>query len=290
MDISYIYEFLTLVETGRFSDAADLLFTTSSSLSKHIRALEEEYGVPLFDRSKRAVTLNEYGQSFLIYARQITQLDREARKELNKKKTRRQNSLSIGAEYRIFELAIDFRRKYQMSLNINEESHAEELLRKGICELAFVVNLEDAQQEFHTIPFQTDELVFVCPKTHPLAGKEVVEFASLKDEDFVMFPDPEHNKIAGIIDNGCRNAGFRPNIVFNGTLGTNVVNSVAQGMGTSLLWVKALQSIMREEITYVRLQPTVEIQISLCYLKGKVLSENARIFVNYMKERQFEED
>jgi len=71
MEIRQIQYFLSIVETGSFSAAADEHYISQSSLSKKIIALEKELGVPIFDRSKRKVSLTNAGEAFLVHARKI---------------------------------------------------------------------------------------------------------------------------------------------------------------------------------------------------------------------------
>ena len=58
MELKYIREFVSLAETGSYFETSERLFITTSSLSRHIKALEEELGMPLFDRTTRKVELN----------------------------------------------------------------------------------------------------------------------------------------------------------------------------------------------------------------------------------------
>jgi len=71
MEIRQIQYFLSIVDTGSFSAAADEHFISQSSLSKMVIALEKELAVPLFDRSKRKVSLTEAGKAFLRHARKL---------------------------------------------------------------------------------------------------------------------------------------------------------------------------------------------------------------------------
>ena len=63
MQIAHVKTFLAIVVVGSFCDAAEALYTTQSSVSKQIMALEKELGVQLFDRTRRAVQLAEAGRS-----------------------------------------------------------------------------------------------------------------------------------------------------------------------------------------------------------------------------------
>ena len=62
MDFSKIKYFLTLAEELNFTKAADILFISQSMLSRHIKSIEDEFGVPLFSRSTREVSLSPAGK------------------------------------------------------------------------------------------------------------------------------------------------------------------------------------------------------------------------------------
>lgn len=62
MDINRFGEFAILAQSRTFLDAAELLFMSQSTLSKHIMAMEHELGCKLIDRSQRHVTLTAQGE------------------------------------------------------------------------------------------------------------------------------------------------------------------------------------------------------------------------------------
>ncbi|EFD01078.1 transcriptional regulator, LysR family, partial [Hungatella hathewayi DSM 13479] len=68
MNTTYFKDFLTIAELGSYEKAAEELYTTQSTLTKHIQKLESELGTTLFDRTSRSVRLNECGKIFLPYA------------------------------------------------------------------------------------------------------------------------------------------------------------------------------------------------------------------------------
>ena len=74
MDISRFGEFAILAQSRTFLDAAELLFMSQSTLSKHIMAMERELGCNLIDRSQRHVTLTAQGEALLPYAQKIATL------------------------------------------------------------------------------------------------------------------------------------------------------------------------------------------------------------------------
>ena len=71
MNTEFLKEFVVLAETKNFWEASERLYMNQSTLSKHIKSLENELGVELFTRTTRRVELTSYGQTFLPYARTI---------------------------------------------------------------------------------------------------------------------------------------------------------------------------------------------------------------------------
>lgn len=70
-------EFLTLSELKNFNSASERLFLSQPTLSRHIKELEDELGVTLFNRSTRRVELTECGQYFLPFAKLIVDAEDE---------------------------------------------------------------------------------------------------------------------------------------------------------------------------------------------------------------------
>ncbi len=79
MDIETLRIFTVVAENGTFTNAARILFSNQSSISRRIKALEDELGTPLFRRSKgqSAIELTQYGTEFLTYARTVLDMTRD---------------------------------------------------------------------------------------------------------------------------------------------------------------------------------------------------------------------
>lgn len=71
LDIKEIQYFTACVRTGSFSRAAETLFTTQSSVSKTIKAMEEEMGVSLFERQAKGIRTTPEAERILPYALSI---------------------------------------------------------------------------------------------------------------------------------------------------------------------------------------------------------------------------
>lgn len=70
MEIEQLKYFLAVCDCKQMTQAAERLFISQSSLSKHISQLEKEVGVPLFDRTGRTLHITTAGMDFAEFARE----------------------------------------------------------------------------------------------------------------------------------------------------------------------------------------------------------------------------
>ncbi|MEG2119502.1 MAG: LysR family transcriptional regulator, partial [Pseudoflavonifractor sp.] len=96
MDLVQLRYAVKVAETENFSRAAEQCFVTQPTLSQRIHQLEQELGVPLFERSTRRVSLTDAGRLFVAKAQIIlADADRLA-EEMEGERRRIKGSLSIG--------------------------------------------------------------------------------------------------------------------------------------------------------------------------------------------------
>ena len=97
LNVRYLEEFVTLTEKKNFLEAAECLFISQSCLSKHIKKLETEIGVELFERTTRTVVLTEFGQMLLPYARKMVGLEYEFEKNVRRKIHQDSGNIVLGS-------------------------------------------------------------------------------------------------------------------------------------------------------------------------------------------------
>lgn len=71
IDLKQIRYFMACVQTGSFSKAAELLFTTQPSVSKIIKSMEDEMKVSLFERYAKGISLTPEGKRIYSYAKKV---------------------------------------------------------------------------------------------------------------------------------------------------------------------------------------------------------------------------
>lgn len=88
MDLKNLTTFTHVAQLGSFTKAGQLLGCSQSTISFQIRQLEEELGLPLFERINRTVVLTDKGREVLTYARQIEKMTTELKANLHSGTTR----------------------------------------------------------------------------------------------------------------------------------------------------------------------------------------------------------
>ncbi|MDS0525554.1 LysR family transcriptional regulator [Clostridium sp. SHJSY1] len=289
MEMNYIKEFVVLAEVGNFSEAAEHLFISQSSLSKHIKSIERELGVPLFNRSTRKVKLNEFGQVFLPYARQITNIQNEYTEAFFNKLENTKKSITIGsipsmAQYNITDVLAEFKRNNNnITLNViqAESDKLEDMLYENICDIAFIREVNDVNNLFTKLPYTSDTLVAIFPINHPFAKYKTISLEQLKSENFLLLP--QDTILHNICKTSCKHKGFDPNIIFTDHRVENIIDLVVKGMGISLLSKKLAIYLFNPNISIVDISPSIYSHISLCYKKNTKLSVITNLFLSYIK-------
>ena len=300
MNLPYLQEFLVLAETNSYSEAAERLYMNQSTLSKHIKALETELGVTLFDRSTRQVKITAYGEHLLPFARQIEDLSFQYETELVR---RTGKLLTIGtiptmAEYAIIPLLLHFKEHYpELRVKLVEGDTVE--LKQGLInkkyDLAF---LRDGNTPFSTLtsedehifklPYQTDHIVAVIPTGHPLHGIESVTLPQLKGRRLCMLK--EGTLLYDICVRACQAADFVPNIFFESHRISNIITMSIQGGCVALLLDQHLldpataQQLENHNVTVAKVLPAISTTVSLSYLKKEGLSAPAKAFVRFFRD------
>jgi DNA-binding transcriptional LysR family regulator len=304
MNIEFYQEFITLAETRNFWEASERLFMNQSTLSKHIKCLEDELGMPLFVRTTRHVELTEYGKTLLPYAIRLVQTFYDSNTALLKTKSKLSGQIIVGSipdmdSHGITNVFHSFFQSYpQYNIKSIEEdpNNLIPMLREQKCDFIFTreSKLEFEQnfkndKEITRIPYLRDYMVAVLPKGHPLAGEKEVHLRDLKEENFCLLK--ETSMLYDFAVSKCSEAGFLPNVVFTSERLANLFDMVSLGNGVSLLMnyhtiipSKNPDIIASLGFAKVPISPTIYTQISLCYLSETVLSPAAKDFVGFCEK------
>lgn len=290
MDLNQLKEFIAIARIGNYQRAAEHLFISQSSLSKHIKSMEKELGSMLFDRSKRKCELTDFGRAFLPYAVEINDCRQRYTLELLSHMDTDQRSVSIGfASSSVVDMMSNvvhhFRNEnLNCSLKVSQGNYDTliEMLRKREYTFIIVPELKDvSSDEFHMIRSNDDdEIVAVLPTSHPLANEKVIPVEKLKDEIFIRIGTSFVEIVCAKL---CREAGFEPRIDFTVRKSETIIKLIENGMGISLLLKSVAQQHATPRISIVDISPKVHINTVLMYSKDRPLLPEEAWVENYFR-------
>jgi LysR family transcriptional regulator, hca operon transcriptional activator len=198
MELRHLRYFIAVAEEGSLTVAAEKrLHTAQPSLSRQIRDLEYEVGVPLLTRSVHGVELTPAGRAFLDHARlALTQAEaaaEAARRAAQPAKPTFAIGFLTGQEVEWLPYATNLLRDELLNIEIRVSSdHSTMLadeLQRGKLDIAFMRREQKPDLEYKLVT--SEPLVAILPSDHPLAGREAIDPRDLARETFIgISPTP----------------------------------------------------------------------------------------------------
>ena len=244
--------FLAIAEQGSFTEAAFYLSISQSSLSKHIRKLEEELDVRLIDRTKKQIELTQAGELFFKYAKTSLCAYNMLREQLLPYKT--QTLIKVGSIDHLGKVGLttplsDFICQYpegSMKIEI-KKGHAQEVIRflldKRI-DIAITAHIADPIRGVSNLDiFNLSDCVCslllhdtyhaVMAENHPLAERELLTWEDLQNEPLVLLA-PE-NSVNKLIRDAFTCRGLNANIIFENDQPDTLLGLAERGLGITFL-------------------------------------------------------
>src|SRR5690606_35061135 len=275
-------------EHRHFGRAAEAVHIAQPSLSQQIRALEEDLGTTLFERSRRHVALTPDGEALLPYARRMVALADDARRELADRRRLLQGRIRLGATptlggYLLPRLLRQFHQQFPgLDLTITEDGSdrlAKEL-EEGHLDLALLV--EDPRVPHPAFDFLLEErIVLALPADHPLSQRESVSLAELRDEGFILCREGYHLRTLTL--RACEAAGFQPRVTVSGTDVDTALRFVQAGLGVTLI-PEFVAGSAPGVVTPLLKEPALYRRVGIAWNPQRYLSKAALAFHRFLRK------
>ncbi|MBH0332399.1 LysR family transcriptional regulator [Brevibacillus brevis] len=279
MELLQLQYFLTVARMEHVTEAARSLHVTQSSLSKTIQRLEEDLGVPLFDRTGRKLRLNEFGSKFLCRVeRALFELE-QGKLELRDLSNPEHGTLELAVTTAstLPNILREFRKKrpdIQFHVQMLTTQEMVTLLHRGevdFCLSSPPIQDDDIECEIVFI----DPILVAVPRGHRLADRSIVSLTELKDESFVGVKKGYGTR--DFVDAICKSVGFVPTYVYEGDEPARLIQLVEAEIGIAFIPSTARDS--REQITYLRVENHELVrEIALLWHKSRYISRAAQEF------------
>jgi aminoethylphosphonate catabolism LysR family transcriptional regulator len=187
---SQLRAFHAVATEGSFTKAAQLLNVTQPTLSGQVRALEERFGVRLFDRRRRRIEVTDIGRNLLDITFRMFSLELEAVQVLSAAHALKRGHLRIGADapYHSVPFLSAFHRRYpdlRLSMTMgNTKSLLDDLLDQR-CDVAIAANVT-TDSRIYALPFRQDHFIAFVDRAHPWARRRSVKLAELAGQRLLL--------------------------------------------------------------------------------------------------------
>lgn len=275
VQLSYYVE---VVKQRNFTKAAEKLFVSQSTLSKSIRALENEFQAEFIGRRAKDLLITQDGLAFYDYATRILNYYHTQTQALEQTLRSAGGTLTLGlppsaGTIYFSSLIYQFRQAYpETDLHITEvtSKSIRDLVDDGTLDLGVVIE-PFSDGRFYSQTVFRSEAVLVVPKQHPFAAESSVDFGSLKTERFLMVS--RDYMYYDVMLERCNAAGFQPNIVFESSQWDLLLEMVANNQGISILPKPLVDKLYAERVSWLHLtNPEFPWALSVIYRTDKFLT------------------
>ncbi|SEN97234.1 LysR family transcriptional regulator [Paenibacillus sp. OV219] len=286
MELRQLEYFIATCEELHFTRASVRLGITQPSLSHQIKALEDELGVPLFDRIGKKIAITEagmilYRQSKLAFGNLAS-----AKEQIGELQQIERGTLSIGAlpgelNRLVSSLLLHFHRDYpKVRIKIfGVENIVDRVLNNELDVAVTILPIED--ERIHTIPLYEEKFYFVATMQHPYAGRSSIDFEEIMNVPIVMFP--ETHRCRQLVDMTCSRAGFKFQPLIETTTIDSLFGLVRSGAGGTVLSKTLFEMYNYEDLLPIPIQnPTLCREVGIVYHRDKYMGKATQGFINLL--------
>ena len=289
MDIKNLITFIHVAELRSFTKAGDKLGYSQSTVSFQIRQLENELGVPLFERINRTVTLTNHGSRLLQSAYKINEVlqDFEREKEVEtevsgKVRVAMADSLCNEVIRRVFP---ELHKKYpRIKLECISAGTQEmfRLLNQNEADLMYTLDSHIYDTNFSILQESRISMHFVCPADHPLAGRDHITAEELTKQPFLL--TEKGMSYRRLMDEQLAEKSLEVKPVFVSGNADLICYLVEKNVGISLLPDYVTRPYVEKgTLCYVNV-PEIKLEVwtQLLHHRDKWISEAMRIVIDYL--------
>jgi len=292
MEFKQLRSFVTVVQSGSFTRAAEKLYLSQPTVSIHVQALEAELGSALVRRTTRSAELTAKGQEFYEFAlRVLTQQD----ELLSRWEDDRQSVLKLGAssvptDWLLPQVLPAFLRDYPQIRLVLRQGNSREILdgvRDGSYDLG-LVGVETQEEALSCLELCSDRMVLIAPALPPYTGwtAETLTPALLQEQRFILREEGSGSGLHALAF--LEQAGLKPEKLL---VAARVREQDAQkklviaGLGISLISRYAVEAEAAQKQLLVFPLPGCDTVRRLCaaYLPGSELKPAVHAFLSAVR-------
>jgi len=287
IELRRLRAFVTVVEEGNITRAAQRLFMQQPPLTRLLQGLEEEFGVKLLQRYPRGVGPTEVGRVLFQEAKALLARADGLSAAMQRATEGRQGNIRIGftSSAALHAFVPNVLRRYrevypQVTAQLEESGSSELLqaLRNGRLDVAFVRTPVLGMPELKIERILQEPMMVALPEGHPLVSdsQQPLALQALLNEGFILYRRPAGQGLYDAILAACYRAGFSPRIVQEAPRLTSCLSLVGAGLGVSIVPASMVR-LGGDGIAYLPLSPQAELHAPLYLAQRKESQATAMI-------------
>jgi LysR family transcriptional regulator, transcription activator of glutamate synthase operon len=282
MELLQLRYFRTVARMEHMTRAAQELRIAQPALSKTIARLEEDVGVPLFDRQRGRIRLNTFGKVYLDKVEKALNLLDEGQKEVSELAGLEHGSIHLATSTldRLSEPLGDFLTLHpEVNFRITQASTEEmaNLIESGEVDVCFTA-LPFKRTGICATTVLNEGVYLAVPQGHRLAERKSVNLSEVADEPFIGYK--EGFLFQEMNDMFFQEAGITPNYVCRVDEPAAIASLVRAGLGVALFGCKSGEDPKLTLMPIVN--PVCERNFQIIWHEKRYLSLAARKFRNFV--------
>jgi DNA-binding transcriptional LysR family regulator len=283
--------FRTVAHHLNFSRAAEELLLTQPAVTQQVKALEDELGVPLFDRSGGHITLTAGGKVLLPFADKMKEVSEQAFAAVAETSGEQAGELAVGAsqtiaQYLLPNFVAGFAKAHPRIRMVARSGNTDEMLNALLAHEIHLALIEgpDRRKDLNIEPFLQDHMVLVVPTSHEWADHEI-DVESLKQQPLLIreFGSGSRRVVEkALVAAGLQKKHLRIQMELDSTEG--LLSAVEAGLGVAFVsrWaVRNQLSLGTLKIARVR-DLKLSRQFSIAYPAGPAPAGNVGVFHRFL--------
>lgn len=290
MDIQHIKYFLEVVKCKSFTKAAERLFVTQPILTRCIKNLEKELGLPLIIRSTKSFALTDAGEELFVSGNQLIEQYEDIYRRLQDLKESKVGEIHISSPGVLLDLyfpklVTEYRQQYPgIKISISERGSrliVQDVLAGNVDIGVVMLPLEDTYQ-LNVIPLIKDAVCVLVRKDHIFAKKESIHLKELQDVEIITYN--RNNTLYNTFVNMCKEQGFVPDITYQSMMPNFIVDVITYSNCVGILPAPMLEQFQTEELVSIPIKPHFPWEIAIITKKGRYLPNAANSFLSFVQE------
>ncbi|MGI9286256.1 MAG: LysR family transcriptional regulator [Pseudomonadales bacterium] len=291
MHLHQLKYFVSIVDTGSMTKAAERCYISQPSISQQLNKLEDGIGKKLFSRVKGKLILTDAGHVLYKQAQKILTDVEEAKRRVSDLDKSSGGAVAIGilptlAPFMLPSTLLALSKKYPAAMVTVREEVTEAIVdAAGRGELDILIDVLPFDETHLSIErLFSDEFYVAVHQDSPLATLSEVAIDALDGEPFILLQDI--HCLARQIEQYCFRERFVPKVLFQASQLATVKQLIELQYGVSILPSICIDNDSDVTIRYIKIKgATPNREVVLATAKDRYLGPAAECFVSIVKQQ-----